>query len=141
MPSVDIIVDAVISDRSSAKLLGLIASSESSTGILLTKLNLTRKQYYSKMFRLVKAGIVKRQKGRYSLTAFGRVIYTAHKKLEMEIESALKDYWKLRAIDSMDLSTGDEEHDRVISTLIENQQIKNVLLTHISKDKKSQISP
>jgi hypothetical protein len=36
---------------------------------------LSRKQYYSKLSKLVKVDLIKRKSGRYLLTPFGRVIY------------------------------------------------------------------
>ena len=51
------------------------------------------------MSSLIKTGLVKRQKGRYLLTAFGKVIYSAQIDLETKIENALDNYWKLKAID------------------------------------------
>lgn len=39
----------------------------------------------------MRSGLVKRNKGRYALTAFGKVIYD----IEMTIEIALENLWKL----------------------------------------------
>ena len=74
----------------------------------------------------MKVGLVKRQKGRYLLTAFGKVIYSAHIDLETKIENALNNYWKLKAIDSLEMPSR-EETDKVISVLIENEEIKGIL--------------
>ena len=76
---------------------------------------------------LIKAGLVKRQRGRYLLTAFGKVIYSAQMSLEAKIEIALNNYWKLKAIDSLEMPSM-EETDKVISMLIDNQEIKDVLI-------------
>jgi hypothetical protein len=70
---------------------------------------------------------VKRQKGRYLLTAFGKVIYSAQLNLEVKIENALNNYWKLKAIDSLEMPSR-EETEKVISVLIENDEIKSVLM-------------
>ena len=75
----------------------------------------------------MKIGLVKRQKGRYLLTAFGKVIYSAQIDLEAKIENALNNYWKLKAIDSMEL-TSHQERNKVISVLIDNQEIESVLI-------------
>ena len=79
------------------------------------------------MSGLIKAGLVKRQRGRYLLTAFGKVIYNAQMSLEGRIESALNNYWKLKAIDSLEMPSR-EENDKVISMLIDNQEIKDILI-------------
>lgn len=114
------------SDKRATNILKNIASSDSNSDILITQLKLTRKQYYSRMSSLIKAGLVKRQKGRYLLTAFGKVIYRAQADLETKIENALNNYWKLKAIDSLEMPSR-EERDKVISILIENDEIKGIL--------------
>jgi len=125
-----------ISDKQASNIFKSIASADSNTDILITQLKLTRKQYYSRMSRLVQAGLVKRQKGRYLLTAFGKVIYSAQMNLEAKIENALSNYWKLKAIDSLEMPSR-EETGKVICALIENEEIKSVLLreeSHMSAD-------
>ena len=120
------ILDA-ISDKKGSDIFKSVALATSNTEILITKLNLTRKQYYSRMANLVKAGLVKRQNGRYLLTSFGKVISSAYLNLESKIDNALDNYWKLKAIDSMEL-TSHQERNKVISVLIDNQEIESVLI-------------
>src|SRR6266487_765703 len=97
-----------ISDKKASNIFKSIASAGSNTDILISQLKLTRKQYYSRMSRLIQAGLVKRQKGRYLLTAFGKVIYGAQMNLETKIENALDNYWKLKAIDSLEMPSREE---------------------------------
>jgi DNA-binding transcriptional ArsR family regulator len=104
-----------------------LASGDSSEN-LRTQLKLTKKQYYSRISRLTKAGLVNRQKGRYFVTAFGRVIYDAQRLLG----SALKNYWKLKAIDSLGMANDEvpkEERMKIIELMIGNPQIKEILLS------------
>lgn len=122
------ILDAIFEKRAS-NILKSIASASTSSDILISKLKLTRKQYYSRMSLLVQNGLVKRQRGRYLLTALGKVIYSAQLNLEERIENALNNYWKLKAIDSLDISSYPREEDNnVISTLIDNEEIRSVLI-------------
>src|SRR6266571_5885050 len=117
------------SDKRATNILKNIASSDSNSDILITQLKLTRKQYYSRMSCLIKAGLVKRQKGRYLLTAFGKVIYSAQINLETKIQNALANYWKLKAIDSLvTFSSPNEESDKIISVLIDDEEIRNILV-------------
>lgn len=44
---------------------------------LILKLGMSRKEYYSRISKLVDTGIVKKEGGRYTITVFGRVIYEA----------------------------------------------------------------
>jgi predicted transcriptional regulator len=116
-----------IHDFKTSNMFKIIASKKSSSDILISQLKLTRKEYYTRMSRLTKAGLVKREKGKYLITAFGRVIYSAYLDLETKIESAIKDYWKLKAIDLMNVSSTEENED-IISILVDNLEIKNILL-------------
>ncbi len=120
------ILDA-ISEKRGSDIFKSIALATSNTDILITELNLTRKQYYSRMSNLVKAGLVKRQNGRYLLNSFGKVISSAYLNLEAKIDNALDNYWKLKAIDSVEL-TPHQERNKVISVLIDNQEIQRVLI-------------
>jgi Mn-dependent DtxR family transcriptional regulator len=91
------------------------------------ELKLTGKQYYSRISRLQKTGLVKRQNGRYFLTAFGKVIYDSQRLLGI----AIKNYWKLRAIDSLGFDENEvptDERKRIIDELLGNQQLKDILL-------------
>ncbi|HKG40663.1 MAG TPA: hypothetical protein VKA98_00845, partial [Nitrososphaeraceae archaeon] len=85
-----------ISDKESLELFRFIAANNEDSDGLRTKTNLTRKQYYSRLSRMTKAGLVKRKKGKHSLTAFGKVIYDA----QTIVERAVNNYWRLKAIDS-----------------------------------------
>jgi hypothetical protein len=75
---------------------------------------------------LINTGLAKKEKGRYLLTALGRVIYSAQLNLEAKIEKALENYWMLKAIDS--LQSASEERRNLVSSLIDDQEIKDILL-------------
>ena len=76
----------------------------------------------------MKAELIKRSKGKYSLTLFGKIVYDAH----MSIGKVLSDYWKLKALESIEASSSGElpkeEYARLVDTLIDNHQIKSILL-------------
>ena len=115
-----------ISDKESLELFKFIAinNNEDSDG-LRTKTNLTRKQYYSRLSRMTKVGLVKRKKGKHSLTAFGKVVYDA----QTIIEKAVNNYWTLKAIDSIEVSNDlpEEERIKLIDSLLDNSHIKEIL--------------
>jgi predicted transcriptional regulator len=94
---------------------------------LISKVNLACKQYYSRMSNLIKSDLVSRKNKRYFLTSFGKIVYDAQKTIEM----AAKDRWKLKAIDSIiradNCGLPAEEFNKIINTLIKNQQIKDIL--------------
>lgn len=122
----------LISDEKSLLIFNTIfVGSGDSSEILIKQLKLTRKQYYSRITRLVKAGLVKRQKGRYFLTSFGMVIYDTQRLLG----NAVKNYWKFKAIDSLGVANNaimpKEERNKIIDRMISNQQIKEILLSNL----------
>ena len=110
-----------------------IADTRGDTDIIRTKLNITRKQYYSRIFELQKAGLIKRKNKRYSLTVFGEVVYDYAMILEKALNS--NNYWKLKAIDSFEIAPDRshelsiEERNKIIDTLLrDDQKIRNILL-------------
>jgi len=117
-----------LSDKETLKIIEAIAASDSKSDILITRLNLTRKQYYSRISSLIDAGLAKRDKGRYFLTSFGKVIHNAQVSFEARIEDTVKNYWALKAIDSLQTSYGREgEWESIISLLVRSEEIKSAL--------------
>jgi hypothetical protein len=117
-----------ISDDKSLTLFNSIAVSNGDKYIPFKEMNLTTKQYYSRVSGLLKAGLIKRHKGKYSLTLLGKVVYDS----QMIIGKALTYYWKLKAIDSIELSSDvrlpKEELTQLINALIGNHFIKDILI-------------
>jgi DNA-binding HxlR family transcriptional regulator len=118
-----------ISDKESLELFRFIAANNEDSESLRTKTNLTRKQYYSRLSRMTKAGLVKRKKGKHSLTAFGKVIYDA----QTIVERAVNNYWRLKAIDSFEISSDlpEEERIKLIDSLLDNNHIKEILYNKV----------
>jgi hypothetical protein len=114
-----------ISDDEALALFRSIANTNGDTEGLRSKTKLTRKQYYSRMSRMTKAGLVTRKNGKHSLTAFGKVVYDA----QATIENAINNYWKLKAVDSIEISDElpKEERKKLLENLIDNQQIREIL--------------
>jgi hypothetical protein len=117
-----------ISDSESLELFKIVALTKPDIDILKSKTKLTRKQYYSRMSSLTKAGLMKRKNGKHGLTAFGKVIYYA---TLLTIENAINNYWKLKAIDSLEMSNNltSEEREKIIDKLIDNQEIKDIFIS------------
>jgi predicted transcriptional regulator len=115
-----------IADNRSLDLFDSIAKGISESEQLKDSKGLTRKQYYSRTGRLLRVGLIKRSKGKFSLTTLGTVVYHA----QIEIEKAVKNYWKLKAIDSIQSSTdiGEQERVKLIKTILDDSTIENVLV-------------
>jgi hypothetical protein len=121
-----------ISDDKALTLFNSIAVSNGDRYIPLREMNLTTKQYYSRISGLMDAGLIKRHKGKYSLTLLGKVVYDS----QMVIGKALDYYWKLKAIESIEMSSGaslpEGELSQLLNALIDNHQIKDILMKTIS---------
>lgn len=115
-----------ISDKISQDLLTAIATNDKGVNHLADHLNMTRKQFYSRMSRLTRAHLVERNRGSYRLTAFGNVIY--HVKLRLD--DALRNKFRFMAIDAMDTYNGmpNEERSKVVESLINDHETKELLV-------------
>lgn len=117
----------------------MVSSSDDDRYIPLKEMNLSTKQYYARVSGLLNAGLIKRHKGKYSLTLLGRVVYDS----QLLIGKTLSYYWKLRAIESIEMestqmsnpttySLPNEEITQLIDALIDNNQVKEILLKSVS---------
>ena len=118
-----------IADVKSLLLFRGIASSDSEvdTDTLVSRLHITKKQYYSRIGKLTRAKLVYRTSGIYFPTSLGKIVY----ETQTIIGKAIADYWKLKAVDGLENSDSDqmpkEEYDKVVDALIDNDMIKKSL--------------
>ena len=66
----------------------------------------------------MKQGLLVRRNGRYYITTIGKVLY----ELQSILGVALNNYWKLKAVDSLQAPAGLPEHElnKLIDSLLEN---------------------
>ena len=114
-----------LSDNVSLELFTTIAHESINSVILRNKIKITRKQYYSRLSKMMKAGLIKRRSGKLVLTAFGKIV----NEVQTTVQNASKNQWKLRAIDSIELSDElpKEERKKLLESLIDNKQIREIL--------------
>jgi hypothetical protein len=126
MISIADVLDTISDDRSLVLFNTIALSNSDGRDILISKLNLTRKQYYSRISKLVKVDLVVRRNGKYFLTSLGKIVYDAQKI----IGNAVGDYWKLKAVDTLEITDQmpKEEYNKIINALIENEKIKEGLI-------------
>ena len=132
-------VFSAISDNKSLSLFNIIGimSSHASddagqpTGeILISRMNMTRRQYYTRINQLRDAGLITRRRTRFVLTSLGRVVYETHRTIGVAIQNR----WKLQAIDSLENSLvarrmPAEERYKVMNVLLGDcDKIKDILL-------------
>lgn len=119
------IVLNAVSDDVSLELFKLVALTNGTSELLRSRMNITRKQYYSRLYNLIQCGLIKRKDKKYFLTALGRVMYDS----QITIENAIRDYWKIKAMDSIgitrDIPWGEQK--KIIETIVQDPGIKNAL--------------
>jgi hypothetical protein len=114
-----------ISDDKTLILLRNIAILDGRNHIPLGKMDLTTKQYYSRISGLMAAGLIKRNRGRYSLSCLGRVVYD----VQMTIGRTLQYYWKLKAIESMQNSDiSEQDFSSLVNSSIDNYELKDIFM-------------
>src|SRR5215210_5997210 len=92
----------------------------------ITKIGLTRKQFYTKLNELTTRGLIKKEKGKYYLTTFGKIVYDLTSDYKNNLYSVIEDCWKFKTLDLLDISdefTNDEKH-----------KIMEHLFNHINKN-------
>jgi predicted transcriptional regulator len=117
---------SAISDDKSLVLFNTIALASGDSDILISRLNLTRKQYYSRLSDLINAGLIRRINGKYFTTSFGKVVYKAQELIGTAVQYSSK----LQAIDSVESPKFPPlELSKIIDTLISNSEIKEILVS------------
>jgi hypothetical protein len=119
------ILSAIAVDKSLV-LFNTIAIAGGDSDILITRLDITRKQYYSRISALMKTGLISRRDRQYMLTSLCKIVYDA----QLMIVRATNTYWKLKAIDSLETEhkLPADERNKIINTLIDNQDIVKILV-------------
>ena len=132
-PSITSIIKKISDDKALVLFNSIaVSSSNNERQATLKEMNLSTKQYYSRISGLQNAGLIKRNKGKYSLTLLGHVVYGS----QMIIGQTLAYYWKLKALEAIKMSATselpNEEKAQLINALIDNHQIKDILMKSIS---------
>jgi hypothetical protein len=132
MTSVLDIISAISNEIGLLLFKSIALSANYDSNILIKKLGLTNRQFYPTMKKLMDVGLVKRINGRYRLTTFGKVVYSALAKAQI----AVANHWKLKTIDLLEDSNDllSEEHKKFINSSLDNQEIKAILVPDNDND-------
>jgi hypothetical protein len=117
-----VVLTSISNDKSLA-IFNTIALTGGDSRILISNINLTRKQYYSRLNSLTRSGLIRK----HFLTSFGKIVYDA----QMRIGKAINNSWRLKAIDSIGTSGNLplDEHLKIINSIIDDEEIKEILLS------------
>jgi hypothetical protein len=133
-------VFSALSDNKSLSLFNIIGimSSHTSDGqptgeILISRMNLTRRQYYTRISRLVDVGLITKKRARFVLTSLGSIVYENYKTIGVAIQNR----WRLQVIDSL-ITHGvtTEERHKLINTLLGDcDNLREMLLSTVMPNK------
>jgi predicted transcriptional regulator len=116
---------STLGDEKSLSLFRAIATKCGTTEDFSVQLRLSHKEYYTRMSKFLKIGMVKRKNAKYFLTAFGQLVYDAEEMVRKSVDSL----WKLKALDSIDFS--DEitpiERKKLLESLLDDLDIRHIL--------------
>lgn len=111
------------------KSLDILRSIHESQPISIIDLNLSRKQYYSRLAKLSRCNLVYRSGGKYTVTSLGKIAYGVVQR----IAALEKDYWKFVAIDALEsvanIQISDEERKKIICSIIKDMQTREILFS------------
>lgn len=91
----------------------------------ISSLDLTRKQYYSRLHALIVYNLVAKANGNYRLTSFGKVVFDWHLVL---LQAISEEFWKLKALDVLDSSgIPSSERSKIMDSLVKNEKLKQFI--------------
>ncbi len=126
--SVTKVLRALSDNKTQNLLTAIIEADAAQSHLLIAESGLSRRQYYNRITDLVTTGLIRRQRGRYRLSSFGKVIHS----LQKITERAASSYWRLEAIDSIRMSDNSHlaEVDlmKIIDILLDDVEIKDIYL-------------
>jgi flagellar motor switch protein FliG len=94
---------------------------------LIKNMGITSHQYYSRLHKISKAGLTRKENGKYVTTHLGNVVYEAISL----VGRALKYYWVLKAIESFQKPSAiksKEVMSKLIDSLIDDQAIRKIIM-------------
>ena len=111
-----------ISDDKTRQLLSLIKDGKSPS---ISILELTRKQYYSRLHTLITFNLIAKTNGKYRLTSFGKVVSDWHLVL---LQTISEEFWKLKALEVLDSSgIPSSERSKIMESLVKNEKLKQFI--------------
>jgi len=114
---------SLIAERKCSIIFRTIGEIDGPADLQITRLNMTRKQFYSRIGQLLKNDLIRKINGKYELTLFGRVVFG----IENKIQHSIDNYWKLKAIETLDESLPDVEKTKLINSIVDDPLIRDLL--------------
>lgn len=122
------------SDEISLNIFVIIKNHAKNTESLRDELNISSKQCYDRIMKLVDVGLVKRKGFYYSITSFGWLIFQAQEK----VAKAIKNLSKLKIVDVIrDTNLPRDERTKLVNELIDDDELREMM---VNQDLKSPLT-
>lgn len=95
--------------------------------VLIKHMGITPNRYHSRLLKLTKAGLIRRENRKYVTTPLGIIVYKAISLVGM----GLNYYWVLKAIESLQgpsTINSNEVISKLVDSLIDNYDIKKIVM-------------
>ena len=115
----------VLTDKATVKLLKSALIGFRPGGNIAGKLKITKKQYSTRLHKLVQVGLIHKRDNVYILTVLGEVV----EKIILKVaDDVISNYWKLKAIDSFEKKEIPwEEKRKIIDSILSDSVIKEYI--------------
>ena len=122
-------VYGVLSDDETQGLLdSIVRTQDPNSEILLANSQITKRKYYDRISDLIAVGLIRRNKGKYKLSSFGKIMLD----LQRIAKKAAENYWKLEAIDSIRMfgnsNLTEAEYMKIVDLFLDDLEIKDAYL-------------
>lgn len=115
----------ILADEVTVKLLKSALIGFRARGNVAGKLKMTKKQYSTRLHKLVQVGLIHKRNGVYILTVLGEVV----EKIILKVaDDVISNYWKLKAIDLFEKKEiPGEEKRKIIDSILSDTIIKEYI--------------
>lgn len=116
-----------LANESSIKIFKQASTGLKSGETVLEKMGLTKRQFYSRLKKLVNLGLISKTEGVYKHTSLGSLVNSIQIK---PLEEALVNYWNLLAIDELKQSKviPQQEQERIVQSIINKSRLQEYLI-------------
>jgi predicted transcriptional regulator len=113
-----------ISDDVSLNIFTMIKSKRMNTEELKDEPDMSNKQCYDRIVKLIDTGMVTRKNGYYSITSFGNVVFQAQAK----VSKAFQNQSKLEMIDAFkNVELPKDELTKLIDNIIDDDELRQMI--------------
>ena len=121
------ILSALSDDKAFTIYNTIVLSNKQDFRTLIKHMGITPRQYYSRLLKLTKAGLIRRENRKYVTTPLGIIVYKAISL----VGTGLKYYWVLKVVESFQAPSAinsNEVISKLVDSLIDDHDVKKIVV-------------